>query len=98
MKTVLVDGIPVDYSILPESAREIMRRYVEHGLDPGTGYRMILSDDLMAVLAVDEHTLSVLPVILRWIHNYAPAGCHGNSGTVREWMVERQIEARRKAA
>ena len=85
--TPQVDGMAVDYSALPERLRDAMRLWIEKGIDPGTGtgLKMILAHDLFAVLYCDGQTVAELPPILRWLHNHAPSGCHGNAKVVDAW-------------
>ena len=71
-------------------SRETLRRYIERGIYPGSGYASILRMDLTAVLLVDEETLKQLPAIVRWLHNHAPSGCKGGNGRVLAWMEERR--------
>ena len=87
-----VDGEEIDYSGLPASYRDAMRLYIEHGIDPGTGWHLILANHLSAVTYCDDQTVRDLPVIWRWIHNHAPSQCHGSGRIVKEWMETKYAE------
>jgi hypothetical protein len=82
----LVDGIPVDYSGLPERYRELVRLYIEAGVPPGTGWTYILQNDLRAVVVVDERTAVELPTIYRWLVNHAPSRAWGSAKRVNAWF------------
>jgi hypothetical protein len=77
----------VDYSRLPANVRGPIERYIERGIDPGSGLRMVLEGDIMAVCAVDHDTSAVLPELLRWLYNYAPAGSWHDAERVKAWMA-----------
>jgi hypothetical protein len=74
-----------DYSKLPDCVRGPITRLVERGISPGSGLRMVLERDLMAVCAVDDDTLAVLPDVVRWLYNEAPPGCWGDAESVDRW-------------
>lgn len=88
----LVDGVEIDYSGLPERHRESMRLYVERGCEPGSGLTAILSDKLVAVLAVDDDTLRQLPTIYRWIWQHMPPSAWGSYKIVTAWIQARRNE------
>jgi hypothetical protein len=87
----LVDGFEVNYVRLPAGA-EAMRRYIEEGVDPGSGLTAILENDLRAIVMVDDDMLLVLPSLYRWLVNYAPSLAWGSPQKVREWMRARRAE------
>ena len=88
-ETVKVDGVAVDYSGLPERCRDTMRLYLEHGCDPGSGWRAVLEGDARAVVMVDNEMFHDLRTIWRWLRNYAPSESHGSRRQVEEWMRAR---------
>ena len=88
--SVEVDGAAVDFSGLPESKRDTCRFYLEGGCDPGFSIRLVLQRDLMAILAVEDETLAVLPQIVKWLHNHAPGHSWGSAEKVKMWMSFRQ--------
>jgi hypothetical protein len=83
---ILVDGGPVDYSGLPEAHRETVRRYIEHGLHPGSGWLAIFQYRLDAVLMVDGATQAQIPRIVLWLRHHAPAACFGSQDKVAAWL------------
>ena len=48
---ILVNGEQVDYSTLPVSAQDTMRRYLESGCPTGSFLQALLSNDLMDTYA-----------------------------------------------
>ena len=89
-ETVMVDGAAVEYGRLPEFCREIVRRYLEAGIDPGYGWRLILASDLEAVVACDADTVACLPDIYKWLHNHMPSRAWRSDEKVRVWMRARR--------
>lgn len=85
------------YDKVPQCVRGPIERYIEQGLDPGSGLRMVLSHDLMAVCACDDETVAVLPQVMRWLHCEAPSGCHGSHGQVTLWMALDGLSGRQAA-
>lgn len=92
MNMQMVDGIPVDYSGLPERHRETARLYVEHGCTPGSGWEAMLSNDLRAIIMVDAETAADMRQIYRWLVNHAPSRAWGSIERVREWIKAREAE------
>jgi hypothetical protein len=88
----LVDGIAIDYAGLPESHRQAVMLYIEHGCDPGYGLTLILCNDLRAVVCVDDRTAQALPQIYRWLVNHAPSRCWWAIAKVDAWARERRSE------
>jgi hypothetical protein len=93
--TPLVDGIQVNYKGLPPKYVPMFRRYIEQGLDPGSGIKEVLSNSLRAVVAVDDTTLMNLPQIYRWVIFQCPLMAWGSPEKVIAWMRMRQIALQR---
>lgn len=88
----IVDGIPVDYSGLPEKHQDTVRLYIEHGYHPGSGWMAIIANDLRAVVMVDQETAAKLPIIYRWMVNHAPSSAWGSAEKAASWMRDRRCE------
>lgn len=85
--SILVNGLPVDYSTLPESAKGTMQRYIEHGIEPGSFLMAVLSNDLRgACERADSQNKHLLFEYVQWLYNYAPQGCWGDRATVSTWL------------
>jgi hypothetical protein len=85
-----VDGQPVKYdaqNLLPETLREGMRRYIERRQPCGGFLTACLENNFAdAVCLADADNALRLRDIARWIHNFAPRGCHGSREKVRTWL------------
>lgn len=88
--SVLVDGVEVDYTGLPVEHQGTVRRYIEGGVHPGSGWTAILQNDLRAVVVVDHDTFELLRIIYRWIVNHLPGQAWGSPAKVDAWMAARR--------
>ena len=72
---------------VPAHLRNGLRRYVVHGTGTGGLLEAVLSNDLMrAVFNADADSRPALLEIIRWLHNEAPAPCHGSPAKVKAWL------------
>jgi hypothetical protein len=87
-KRQTVDGAPIDYSRVAVKYRSGIENYIEHKIRPGSFLCAVLKNDfaLAVVLADSATTLDDLRKLAWWIHDYAPAGCHGNALKFNNWM------------
>ena len=74
----------LDYSALPDTARHAMRSYVERGVSPGTGIRLILENDLAAVLHFED--METLRATVRWVHSNLHGSLWGSASHMRNWQ------------
>lgn len=82
-------------TFVPENLRPGLQRFIESGIPVGSFLDAVLRNDLTnAVLRADPITFQHLPTVVRWLHNFAPANCHGNENHVVGWMDARQHDAR----
>ena len=74
-----------NYDPLPAHLRAGMKRYIEHGIEPGRFLRACLENDLSsAVSYIDDNTsMDDIAVILRWLLREAPGGCWCSRDNVR---------------
>ena len=87
------DKIPVDYM------QEGVKRWVEHGVMPGSFLRAVLENDLKgAVGNADSNNLAALRYWVEWFYDYAPAGCWGSALKVRAWQDHQGFEGYLNAA
>jgi hypothetical protein len=69
-----------------------IQRYVEHGIEPGSGIRAILSNDLMETFArLDDDSRAALYDIVKYLVNKVPCGLWGSPE-----RVQNHINAKRK--
>lgn len=77
----------IDYSGLPTHMQAGMKRYIEHGIDPGSFLTAVLSNDLMeAVKRGDSVNQLALVSYVRFLYNEAPAWCYGSPGNYLAWL------------
>lgn len=82
----------INYELLPEHMREGMRRYIEHGILPGSFLRAVLTNDLMEACGqADDINLARLADYARFLYNYAPRGAYGSKENVAEWIKHRGL-------
>ena len=72
----------------PEWAVGGVRRYLEHGIEPGSGLRAILEGDLYA--AVRRVPVADIGALAAWVWAALPIGCYGSRAVVDAWMVRRR--------
>lgn len=84
----------VDYSPLPEHLREGARRYVEHGVSPGSFLSSVFENDFArAAIRADDRCALALPDIARWLINEAPDACWGSRAKVLDWICAANLRA-----
>ena len=97
MKAILVNGEPVDYSTLPENARDTMQRYIEQGCPTGGFLEAVLSNDLMAAASLANTQNSYLLFeYAQWLYNFAPRGCFGSPEKYQTW-IDGYVQSRKTA-
>ena len=76
----------INYDRLPDDLREGMQRYIDDGYIPGHFLTAVLENDLSeAVGRADPLNLILLPAIVQWVYNEAPADCWGSRQKVLAW-------------
>lgn len=80
----LVDGM--DKHQIPEHMRPGLIRWIEDGVPPGHFLSCILKNDLYGAInrADDENILKIYHYV-RFLYNYAPAGCWRSEKNYEEW-------------
>jgi hypothetical protein len=82
----------LDYSALPEWAREGLRLYVEEHVEPGSGLRACLQNDLReAITRVTTRQRSWALSGVSWLYNEAPGPCWGSKDKVVAWLGARTV-------
>lgn len=73
--------------MVPENIAGALKRYIEHGIPPGSCTTAILAHDLFDAFGrADETTAANMRDIVRWIYNEAPSICHGSRERVDAWI------------
>ena len=84
----------MDSTTLLESHKATIDRYLEHGVDPGSGIGAILENDLGAVMRrVDNETLMLMPELLRYLQSRGVPEAWGSAEKVREWKRLKRAHA-----
>ena len=74
---------------LPVHLYESLVEYAINHRPTGGFLRLCLERDLYAVChADDDLSMAALQVLVRFIHNDLPSGCHGCRSAVSEWLKQ----------
>lgn len=68
-----------------ESIKGVVERYVEHGLDPGSGFRHLLEADLNPY-RFDSEISANLVEVLKYIQQAVPAEARGSRAAIDAWI------------
>ncbi len=76
-----------EYSKLPESVRDGIKRYIEHRVEPGGFLMAVLENDLVRSFGkADSNNRQALFSIVGWIYDVAPGSCWGSPEKVKKWL------------
>lgn len=98
----------LDYTLLPEQWRGGLQRYFQYGIEPGSGLRSVLENDLaeavwMIFNGVDREKLGHdLTALVGWLYNEAPSRSYpdspwGSRQAVKDWLARDWRSARESA-
>lgn len=77
---------------------ESIERYVQHGIEPGSGTRAILENDLASAVAhCDPESQFLLAEIMKYIYNKTPMECWGSRQRVDAWIKAKRLQAMKAA-
>jgi hypothetical protein len=80
----------IDYGRIPERTVKSLDMYVNHHLEPGGFLRAVLQNNLAKACGrADEENIEVLPIIVTWLVNNAPAKCWGSEDIVERWLEKK---------
>lgn len=92
-------GRPADWSLIPEHMIGGLRRYIEHGIPPGSFLTAVLSNDLRGAFERgDDINRVAVENYVRFLYNYAPAGSWGSSACFADWCKQGGLSERRASA
>lgn len=78
----------IDYSILPGHMQGGMRRYIEHGIRPGSFLCAVLRNDLLgAAVQGDAVNRQLLSSYADFLRVHAPYACYGSSEALESWIA-----------
>ena len=76
-----------DYSKLPLHMQDTARLYVEHGIQGGSFFTAVVSNDLKGAFAkADGENVAAMRDWAFWLYWDAPSGCHGSPKKVADWI------------
>jgi hypothetical protein len=79
---------------IPEHMMEAIRRYIDHGIEPGGFLTAVICNDLKeAVGRADAQNVRLLVDYVRFFYNDAPSPCWGSPETMRAWLRRFEPEA-----
>ena len=74
---------------IPEHMRASMVRYILLGIRPGNFLTAVLQGDLFdAVAKADETNRIQFHNYVRFLHNYAPGNCYGDTSLIIAWAAK----------
>jgi len=84
----------IDYSKIPAKHMvDGMKRYLEHGIEPGDFMIALLCNDLTgAVNRADGTNIRLLPEWVRFMFNDIPSNAWGSVHTYQNWVGQTQKE------
>jgi hypothetical protein len=63
-----------------------LRRYIEHGIPPGSFLTALLSNDLRGTFErADDENRAAVENWIRFLYNYAPSECWGSPAKLTTW-------------
>lgn len=81
-----------DWNKVPEHMQDGLRRYLDHGIEPGGFMIAVLSNDLRESFArADAINRERLFDIVCFLYADAPALCWGSPARVKEWINHRGL-------
>lgn len=85
-----MDGYKFREFEIPGYMLDGIRRYIEHGIEPGSFLYAVICNDLReAVGRADDMNLRNLPAYVSYFYNEAPAGCWGSREKFELWMAQK---------
>ena len=80
-------GGTADWSLIPEHMVGAVRRYIEHGIEPGNFLASLLCNDLQGTFgAADSINGTRVRDYMVFLYNFAPTGCWGGPEKYLAWV------------
>lgn len=88
-------GRPADWSLIPNYMIGGLRRYIEHGVPPGSFLTALLSNDLRGTFErADDDNRRCIENYVRFLYNYGPSECWGSPAKFEAWCKSGGLTAR----
>lgn len=85
-----------DYGVIPEHCRGGMKRYIEHGILPGSFLQAIICNDLVGAAGkADDINVFCLINYANFLYNHMPSEAWGSKERMLAWE-QKHIERRKK--
>jgi hypothetical protein len=77
-----------DYASAPNGFGDTWKRYIEHGIQPGSFGAALVKNDLVgAVGSADPDNIKLIPSHMMWLWNNAPMHCWGSEEAYNQWVA-----------
>ena len=89
----------LNYALMPphEACRGAVKRYIEHGIPPGSFLEAIITNDLKEACArADSINRTLIWDWVNWFYNCAPAVCWGSDEAYEYWLETKSIERQKR--
>ena len=82
-----------DYSKLPERLQGGVQRYIEDGIQPGDFLTAVIQNNLTETVGkADDDMIKIIPQIVGWFYNEAPAICWGSKNKMKNWILTKDTQ------
>jgi hypothetical protein len=89
--------LQIDYSRLPAHCRGGLQRYIEHGIEPGSFLKAILTNNLVeAFCRADDINLPRISDYARFLYWECPSIVWGSEEKVEEWISHKGLSGLQK--
>jgi hypothetical protein len=89
LKSIDLDPIEIDWSLIPRRRREELARYIVNGVKPGRYLMAIVSNDLEDAYqqAIDKKEWKRVRNYMKFLYEFTPCGCWGSADYVDKWIA-----------
>lgn len=87
MRTLREEPNPPGIELVPAHVWMGLRRYIDHGIQPGHFLQAVLCNDLREAISRADHVVAPqLGNIVKYLYNYAPGDCWGSPEAYGNWL------------
>ena len=73
--------------MIPEHMMEAIKRYVDHGIEPGSFLASVICNDLAgAFMNADHINKEIIGEYVQHFYNDEPSACWGSPARMEEWI------------
>lgn len=82
----------IKFELAPNKWGDVWKRYVEHGISPGSFGVALLTNNLRDAFArADWINIEIIPAHLCWMMEHLPYQCWGSEEAVTKWVKHRGL-------